>query len=297
MELNGVEIEDTFAEAFPIKISRILITAATKRWATVAAQEATGFGTSVIGCPAEAGIEKYVDASETPDGRPGVYIQLCTFGFKSLEGQLLERVGQCILTAPTTAVFNGLPDAEKQFDTGRKLKYFADGTESETEVGGRKMHVIPMMEGDFLVEDTIGAVTAIAGGNFFIFGDTQMTTLTAAENAVDAIGAVDGTITPFPGGIVASGSKAGANKYKFLKATANEKFCPSIKDKVEGSEIPADVNCVYEIVINGLDFESIAKATEMGIRAAVAVPGVKKITAGNYGGSLGPHKFNLHDLF
>ncbi|MCD4821001.1 MAG: formylmethanofuran--tetrahydromethanopterin N-formyltransferase [Methanococcoides sp.] len=297
MELNGVEIEDTFAEAFPIKISRILITAATKRWATVAAQEATGFGTSVIGCPAEAGIEKYADASETPDGRPGVYIQLCTFGFKSLEGQLLERVGQCILTAPTTAVFNGLPDAEKQFDTGRKLKYFADGTESETEVGGRKMHVIPMMEGDFLVEDTIGAVTAIAGGNFFIFGDTQMTTLTAAENAVDAIGAVDGTITPFPGGIVASGSKAGANKYKFLKATANEKFCPSIKDKVEGSEIPADVNCVYEIVINGLDFESIAKATEMGIRAAVAVPGIKKITAGNYGGSLGPHKFNLHDLF
>jgi len=297
MELNGVEIEDTFAEAFPIKISRILITAATKRWATVAAQEATGFGTSVIGCPAEAGIEKYADASETPDGRPGVYIQLCTFGFKSLEGQLLERVGQCILTAPTTAAFNGLPDAEKQFDTGRKLKYFADGTESETEVGGRKMHVIPMMEGDFLVEDTIGAVTAIAGGNFFIFGDTQMTTLTAAENAVDAIGAVDGTITPFPGGIVASGSKAGANKYKFLKATANEKFCPSIKDKVEGSEIPADVNCVYEIVINGLDFESIAKATEMGIRAAVAVPGIKKITAGNYGGSLGPHKFNLHDLF
>jgi len=297
MELNGVEIEDTFAEAFPIKISRILITAATKRWATVAAQEATGFGTSVIGCPAEAGIEKYADASETPDGRPGVYIQLCTFGFKSLEQQLLERVGQCILTAPTTAVFNGLPDAEKQFDTGRKLKYFADGTESETEVGGRKMHVIPMMEGDFLVEDTIGAVTAIAGGNFFIFGDTQMTTLTAAENAVDAIGAVDGTITPFPGGIVASGSKAGANKYKFLKATANEKFCPSIKDKVEGSEIPADVNCVYEIVINGLDFESIAKATEMGIRAAVAVPGIKKITAGNYGGSLGPHKFNLHDLF
>ncbi|MCD4807979.1 MAG: formylmethanofuran--tetrahydromethanopterin N-formyltransferase [Methanococcoides sp.] len=297
MELNGVEIEDTFAEAFPIKISRILITAATKRWATVAAQEATGFGTSVIGCPAEAGIEKYADASETPDGRPGVYIQLCTFGFKSLEEQLLSRVGQCILTAPTTAVFNGLPDAEKQFDTGRKLKYFADGTESETEVGGRKMHVIPMMEGDFLVEDTIGAVTAIAGGNFFIFGDTQMTTLTAAENAVDAIGAVDGTITPFPGGIVASGSKAGANKYKFLKATANEKFCPSIKDKVEGSEIPADVNCVYEIVINGLDFESIAKATEMGIRAAVAVPGIKKITAGNYGGSLGPHKFNLHDLF
>ncbi|WP_135606564.1 formylmethanofuran--tetrahydromethanopterin N-formyltransferase [Methanococcoides sp. NM1] len=296
MELNGVEIEDTFAEAFPIKMARVLITAATMRWATVAAQEATGFGTSVIGCPAEAGIEMYVDGSETPDGRPGVYIQIYTFGYKSLEGQLLERIGQCILTAPTTAVFNGLPDAEKQFDTGNKLRYFADGTESQTEVGDRKMHVIPMMEGDFLVEDSIGGVEAIAGGNFFIFADTQMNALTAAENAVDSIQAVEGVVTPFPGGIVASGSKAGANKYKFLKATANEKFCPSIKDQVEGSEIPADVNCVYEIVINGVDADVINEAMAAGIEAAVAVPGVKKITAGNYGGNLGPHKFNLHDL-
>ncbi|WP_440953094.1 formylmethanofuran--tetrahydromethanopterin N-formyltransferase [Methanococcoides sp. FTZ1] len=297
MELNGVEIEDTFAEAFPIKMARVLITAATSRWAAVAAQEATGFGTSVIGCPAEAGIEMYVDGSETPDGRPGVYIQIYTFGYKGLEGQLLERIGQCVLTAPTTAVFNGLPDAEKQFDTGNKLRYFADGTESQTEVDGRKMHVIPMMEGDFLVEDSIGAIEAIAGGNFFIFADTQMNALTAAENAVDSIQAVEGVVTPFPGGIVASGSKAGANKYKFLKATANEKFCPSIKDQVEGSEIPADVNCVYEIVINGIDADAINEAMAAGIEAAVATPGVKKITAGNYGGNLGPHKFNLHDLF
>ncbi|NYT19723.1 MAG: formylmethanofuran--tetrahydromethanopterin N-formyltransferase [Methanosarcinales archaeon] len=297
MELNGVEIEDTFAEAFPIKMARVLITAATMRWATVAAQEATGFGTSVIGCPAEAGIEMYVDGSETPDGRPGVYIQIYTFGYKSLEEQLLSRIGQCILTAPTTAVFNGLPDAEKQFDTGNKLRYFADGTESQTEIDGRKVHVIPMMEGDFLVEDSIGGVEAIAGGNFFIFADSQMNALTAAENAVDSIQAVEGVVTPFPGGIVASGSKAGANKYKFLKATANEKFCPSIKDKVEGSEIPEGVNCVYEIVINGVDADAINEAMAAGIEAAVTVPGVKKITAGNYGGNLGPHKFNLHDLF
>ena len=297
MELNGVEIEDTFAEAFPIKMARVLITAATMRWATVAAQEATGFGTSVIGCPAEAGIEMFVDGSETPDGRPGVYIQIYTFGYKSLEEQLLERIGQCVLTAPTTAVFNGFPDAEKQFDTGNKLRYFADGTESQTEVDGRKMHVIPMMEGDFLVEDSLGAIEAIAGGNFFIFADSQMNALTAAENAVDSIQAVEGVVTPFPGGIVASGSKAGANKYKFLKATANEKFCPSIKDQVEGSEIPADVNCVYEIVINGVDADAINEAMAAGIEAAVTVPGVKKITAGNYGGNLGPHKFNLHDLF
>ncbi len=296
MELNGVEIEDTYAEAFPIKVARVLITAATSHWAEVAAREATGFGTSVIMCPAEAGIEKFVGADQTPDGRPGVFIQICTFGYKSLEEQLLERIGQCVLTAPTTAVFNGLPDAEKQFDTGFKLKFFADGTESETRIADRQMHVIPMMEGDFLIENSLGAVAGVAGGNFFILADTQMTALTAAEVAVEAIEQVEGTITPFPGGIVASGSKAGANKYKFLKATANEKFCPTIKDKVEGTQIPADVNSVYEIVINGVDQESIKKATAAGIKAAVAVPGVKKITAGNYGGNLGPYKFELKDL-
>ena len=296
MELNGVEIENTYAEAFPIKVARVLITAATKHWAQVAAQEATGFGTSVIMCPAEAGIEKFVSGDETPDGRPGVYIQICTFGYKSLETQVLERVGQCILTAPTTAVFNGLPDAEKQFDTGFKLKFFADGTETETEIAGRKMHVIPMMEGNFLVENSIGAVDGVAGGNFFMLADSQMSGLTAAEVAVAAIQELEGSITPFPGGIVSSGSKPGANKYTFLKATANEKFCPSIKDQIEGTEIPADVNAVYEIVINGISVDAIGKATAAGIKAAVTIPGVKSITAGNYGGTLGPHKFNLHDL-
>ncbi|MBW6470971.1 MAG: formylmethanofuran--tetrahydromethanopterin N-formyltransferase [Methanosarcinaceae archaeon] len=296
MELNGVEIEDTYAEAFPIKVARVLITAATKHWAKVAAQEATGFGTSVIMCPAEAGIEKFVSGSETPDGRPGVYIQICTFGYKKLEQQLLERVGQCILTAPTTAVFNGLPDAEQQFDTGFKLKFFADGTETETEVAGRKMYRIPMMEGDFLTEHSIGAVDGVAGGNFFILADSQMSGLTAAEVAVAAIQELEGSITPFPGGIVASGSKPGANKYKFLKATANEKFCPSIKDQIEGTEIPDGVNAVYEIVINGISVDAVGKATAAGIKAAVTIPGVKKITAGNYGGTLGPYKFNLHDL-
>lgn len=296
MELNGVEIENTYAEAFPIKVARVLITAATKHWAQVAAQEATGFGTSVIMCPAEAGIEKFVSGDETPDGRPGVYIQICTFGYKKLEQQVLERVGQCILTAPTTAVFNGLPDAEKQFDTGFKLKFFADGTETETEIAGRKMHVIPMMEGNFLVENSIGAVDGVAGGNFFMLADSQMSGLTAAEVAVAAIQELEGSITPFPGGIVSSGSKPGANKYKFLKATANEKFCPSIKDQIEGTEIPADVNAVYEIVINGISVDAVGKATAAGIKAAVTIPGVKSITAGNYGGTLGPHKFNLHDL-
>jgi formylmethanofuran--tetrahydromethanopterin N-formyltransferase len=296
MELNGVEIEDTFAEAFPIKIARVLITGATKRWALVAATEATGFGTSVIGCPAEGGIEKVVSGDETPDGRPGVYIQICTFGFKSLEGQLMNRMGQCVLTAPTAHMYNGLPDAEKQIDTGNKLRFFGDGYESEVEVGGRKAYKVPMMEGDFICELNIGAVEGIAGGNFFILADNQMAALAAAESAVDAISEVDGVITPFPGGIVASGSKTGANKYKFLNATTNEKFAPSIKDKVEGSNVPADINGIYEIVINGLDEKVISQAMLKGIKAAVMIPGVKKISAGNFGGSLGPYKFRLHEI-
>jgi len=297
MELNGVEIEDTFAEAFPIKIARILITAASKRWALVAARETTGFGTSVIGCPSEAGIEKVVAGDVTPDGRPGVYIQICTFGYKAMEGQLLSRLGQCVLTAPTTAMWNGLPNAEKQFDMGFKLKFFADGFESETSIGGRKAYKIPMMQGDFIAEHNIGAQEGIAGGNFIILAENQMTALAAAENAVDAISEIEGTITPFPGGIVGSGSKTGANKYKFLKATTNEKFCPTLKNTVEGSKVPADVNGIYEIVINGLDQKVISESMVAGIKAAVKIPGVKRISAGNYGGTLGPFKFNLQELF
>ncbi len=297
MELNGIEIEDTFAEAFPIKIARVLITGATKKWALVAAQEATGFGTSVIMCPAEAGVEKVVNGDETPDGRPGAFIQICTFGYKALEEQLLKRLGQCVLTAPTAAMWNGLPDAEKQFDTGFKLKFFGDGFESEANIGGRKAYKIPMMQGDFVAEHSIGAQDGIAGGNFFIMAENQMAALAAAENAVDAIGVLEGTITPFPGGIVASGSKVGSIKYaKFMKATTNEKFSPSIKARVKDTNVPADVNAIFEIVINGLSIEDISKSMKTGIQAAVKIPGVKKITAGNYGGTLGPFKFNLKDL-
>ncbi|OFV67593.1 MAG: formylmethanofuran-tetrahydromethanopterin formyltransferase [Candidatus Syntrophoarchaeum caldarius] len=297
MEINGVEIEDTYAEAFGIKIARVLITAASEKWVLNAAREATGFGTSVIGCPAECGIERMVDGSETPDGRPGAYIQICTFGYKSLEEQLLERIGQCVLTSATARAFNGLPDAEKQFNTGFKLKFFADGFERVDEIDGRKMFFIPMMQGEFGVEENIGAVAGVAGGNFFILGKTQEKALAAAEAAVDAIMELEGSITPFPGGIVASGSKPGSNKYSFLKASTNEKFCPTLKDKVEGSIVPPDVDAIFELVINGLDVDAVKLATKKGIEAATACDGIVKITAGNYGGDLGEYKINLHELF
>ncbi len=297
MRVNGVEIEDTFAEAFGIKIARVLITAYDYDWAMVAATEATGFGTSIIMCPAEAGIEKKALPSETPDGRSGVYIQICHMSEKGLEQQLLARIGQCVLTAPTAAAFNGLPDADNKFDTGNKLRYFGDGYERRFELNGRKVWAIPMMQGEFIVENDIGYVDGIAGGNFFIMAENQPSALAAAKAAVQAIADVEGVITPFPGGVVASGSKVGAKKYKFLKASTNEKFAPTLRDVIEDSQIPEGVSAVYEIVINGLTIDAIKEAMRAGILAATNIPGVVKITAGNFEGKLGKYQIHLGDLF
>ncbi len=297
MELEGVEIEDTFAEAFPIKVARVLITAVNDRWAMEAAREATGFGTSVIMCPAEAGVDGLVPPEKTPDGRPGVNVMFCTFGYKALDGQLLARIGQCVLTSPTAAVFNALTaDAEKEFNIGFKLKFFGDGYESEEELAGRAVSRIPIMGGEFVVEKNLGAKEGVAGGNFFIFAKDQMTALKAAENAVAAIKQVEGTITPFPGGVVASGSKVGSKKYKFMHATTNERFCPTLKDKIEDTAIPADANGVFEIVINGVNEDAVKAAMRAGIHAAVKVPDVVKISAGNFGGTLGKYKIYLKDV-
>ena len=292
MEINGITIEDTFAEGFPIKMARVLITAVTEHWAIEAAREATGFGTSVIGCPAEAGIESIVSGEETPDGRPGVNILICNMGYKNLENSLLFRVGQCVLTAPTTSAFSGMPKAEKQFDTGRKLKFFGDGFEKQAEMFGRSVWTIPRMSGDFIVEQSFGAMDGIAGGNFLILAQNQSAGLMAAEAAVDAIGKVKGTITPFPGGVVASGSKVGS-KYKFLKASTNTAFCTSLRE--DGvCTLAEDISSVFEIVINGVNKEAIGAAMKAGINAACRVPGVLKISAANYEGKLGTHQFPLH---
>jgi len=294
MKINGVEIEDTFAEAFPIKVGRVLITAVTERWALSSAREATGFGTSVIGCPAEAGIECVVSGDETPDGRPGAYILICNMSFKTLETSLLSRIGQCVLTAPTTAVFNGLTEAEQQFDSGKKLSFFGDGYQKQEELYGRNMWKIPIISGDFLMEQNIGAINGVAGGNFYIMGQNQMAALTAAEAAVDAIAKQKGTTTPFPGGIVASGSKVGS-KYKFLKASTNAAFCSSLRE--DGvCTMTEDVSAIYEIVINGISQEAVAKSMKAGIMAACQVPGVLRISAANFGGKLGPYQFKLQEI-
>ena len=296
MDINGVEIEDNFAEAFDIKVSRILVTAATKKLALVAATEATGYGTSVIGCPAEAGIDSYVPPQETPDGRPGYAIMICNMKKDKLDHELLERVGMCILTAATTAVFDWLDEPDEKLKTGQKLKFFGDGYEQTLDVEGRKVHSIPLMSGDFCVEAELGIKSGVAGGNFFILAENQPAGLLAADAAVDAIEAVPGAITPFPGGIVASGSKVGSNKYKFLGASTNEKMCVTLKDEVEGCQIPENVNGVYEIVIDGVDEDAVKAAMKAGIEAAVKVSGVIQISAGNFGGNLGKYQLKLHDV-
>ncbi|MHB8163378.1 MAG: formylmethanofuran--tetrahydromethanopterin N-formyltransferase [Methanoregula sp.] len=293
MEINGVTIDNEFAEAFPTWVCRVIITAVTTEWARKAATEATGFATSAIGCPCEAGIEQELDGSQTPDGRPGVSILICA-GKKKLKDQVVERLAECVLTAPTTAVFNGITDSEEKIQV--KLHFFGDGYEYQKEVGGRKCWVIPIMEGEYIGEEEFGIVKGVAGGNFFVMGENQMAALMGAQAAVDAIAKVPGTITSFPGGVVASGSKVGSLKYKFMPASTNEKYCPTLREKVPDSKVPAGIKGVYEIVIDGIDEKSVAAAMTAGVKAAAMVPGVKFITAGNFGGTLGPYKIELHKI-
>ncbi|MDD5023927.1 MAG: formylmethanofuran--tetrahydromethanopterin N-formyltransferase [Methanoregula sp.] len=293
MEINGVTIDNTYAEAFPTWVCRVIITAVTRDWARKAATEATGFATSAIGCPCEAGIECDVPASETPDGRPGVAILICT-GKKKLKDQVVERVAECVLTAPTTAVFNGITNAEEKIAV--KLHFFGDGYEYQKEVGGRKCWAIPVMNGEYVGEEEFGIVKGVAGGNFFVMGENQMAALVGAEVAAEAISHAKGVITSFPGGIVGSGSKVGSLKYKFMHASTNEKYCPTLREKVPDSKVPAGINAIYEIVIDGVDEKSVADAMSVGIKAAVKVPGVKFISAGNFGGTLGPFKIELHKI-
>jgi formylmethanofuran--tetrahydromethanopterin N-formyltransferase len=293
MRINGVEIEDTFAEAFKMWGARLIITAVNEKWAMEAARRATGFATSVIGCGCEAGIEGEVPSKETLDGRPGVSILVFTMGPKGMKDQLMRRVGQCIMTCPTTACFNGLEGAVKKLKIGGTLRYFGDGFQISKLLDGRRFWRIPTMEGEFLVEESFGIKKAIGGGNFLILGESPEVTLEAAESAVKAMEKVRGVVMPFPGGIVRSGSKT-TSKYKFLNASTNTAYCPTIRRQTE-SALPKGVNSVLEIVIDGLEEGAVRETTRVGILAA-CMPGVVRISAGNYGGTLGQYQFYLHEL-
>ncbi|MBV8210217.1 MAG: formylmethanofuran--tetrahydromethanopterin N-formyltransferase [Burkholderiaceae bacterium] len=296
MLLNGVAVEDTFAEAFAMWGARVMITAENDKWAMAAARAMTGFATSVIGCKCEAGIERIVPAGQTPDGRPGVSVLLFATSAESVGKRLVERVGQCVMTCPTTACYNALP-AETTATTvvvGGLLRYFGDGFQAAKLLDGRRFWRVPAMDGEFLVEERFGVQPAIGGGNLLILGEDSAPTLAATEAAVEAMRAVLGVILPFPDGVVRCGSKVGS-RYKTVIASTNDAYCPTLRAVSSATRLGEDVNCVLEIVIDGLDLASVEEAMRRGMKAA-ARPGVRQISAGNYGGNLGQYKIGLHGL-
>ena len=325
MELGGVRIDETFAEAFSMVATRAVITAETSHWALLAARQATGYASSIISCDCEAGIETRLRADQTPDGRPGVTVLFFSFNRDKLQTAVANRIGQCVMTCATTACYNGLEGAEKMIRVGGTLRYFGDGFQtskllempsdpdgfgagptedpappehfSGTAAGRqwvrRRFWRVPVMDGEFLCEDRFGTIQGVAGGNLIILAETQAQALEAAERAVEAIDLLPEVVTPFPGGIVRSGSKVGS-KYKKLRASTNDAYCPTLRG-ITDSELPDSVGAVYEIVIDGLSLQAVEQAMRVGIRSACR-PGVVRISAGNYGGNLGPHHIHLHSL-
>lgn len=294
---NGIRIDESFAEAFPMRGTALLITAPNKRWARQAAVTMTGFATSVIGCGAEAGIDCDVDARETPDGRPGVRVLVFSMSTEELQKQIVNRVGQCVLTSPGSACFSDL-DAEDHLKIGDLLRYFGDGWQISKKFGDKHFWRVPVMDGEFLCESVAGMTKgAVGGGNLLIMGADYDKTLRAAEAAVVAMNGVRDVILPFPGGIVRSGSKVGS-KYKVMFASTNDAYCPSLRGSVK-TALEDDIGCVLEIVIDGLTEKSVADAMRAGIAAIVKLgprAGARRIGAGNYGGKLGPFHFHLKDL-
>ena len=297
MNRNGVAIDETFAEAFPMKATRILITAHNLEWARHAAVAATGFATSVIACGCEAGIERELAAGETPDGRPGVAVLIFAMSGKELAKQIERRVGQCVLTCPTTAVYAGIAEGEA-VALGKNLRFFGDGWQTAKMIGGKRYWRVPVMDGEFVAQETTAVVKGVGGGNLLLLARDTDAALAAAEAAVAAMKQLPNVIMPFPGGVVRSGSKVGS-KYPALGASTNDAFCPSLVGLAQKTELTAETRCVMEIVIDGLTEADVGAAMRVGMEAGIALGaagGLLRISAGNYGGKLGPFHFHLHKL-
>ncbi|MGA7005266.1 MAG: formylmethanofuran--tetrahydromethanopterin N-formyltransferase [Pseudolabrys sp.] len=297
LTVNGIRVDDTFAEAFGMRATALTITAHSAAWAHQAAVTMTGFATSVIGCGCEAGIDRSLNPDETPDGRPGVRVLLFAVSTSELQKQLQNRVGQCVLTSPGSACYAGL-EADEELKLGNALRFFGDGWQVSKRLGDKRYWRIPVMDGEFVCSATTGlSKTAVGGGNIIVMGASAETTLAATERAVDAIAAVPDVIVPFPGGIARSGSKVGS-KYKGVVASTNDAYCPTLKGSGR-SALDSDIGSVLEIVIDGLTSTAVAAAMLAGVRAILMLGperGALRIGAGNYGGKLGPHHYHLKDL-
>ena len=297
LEVNGVLIDDTFAEAFGMRATAIVITGPNRKWARQAAITMTGFATSVIGCGCEASIDVDLPPSATPDGRPGCRVMLFAVSTDELQKQLQNRLGQCVLTSPGSACFAGM-EGENQLNLGSALRYFGDGWQISKKFGGRHYWRVPVMDGEFFCEATTGMTkAAVGGGNLLLLAQSNPKALAAAEAAVAAIEKVPGAIMPFPGGVVRSGSKVGG-KYKGMMASTNDAFAPTLRGVVK-SELGPDHNAVLEIVIDGETSDAVAAAMKAGIKAVTDLgpaSGASRISAGNYGGKLGKFHYHLKDL-
>jgi formylmethanofuran--tetrahydromethanopterin N-formyltransferase len=292
--IGQTEVVDTFAEAFPMRYTRVVITAATPRWAHEAARSMTGFATSVIGCKCEAAIERVLEPGETPDGRPGVAVLLFAMDREGVGKRIVERVGQSVMTCPTTACFDGLPGAEKTAPLGATLRYFADGFQASKVIAGQRFWRIPVMEGEFLVAEKVGVEKGVGGGNVIVLGEDDDRALAAADAAVEAMRG-DGVALPFPGGIVRSGSKVGARTSSKMPASTNHQFAPTLRGQVDDSLLPEGIGSVFEIVIDGVSEEAVREAMRRGLHAAAAA-GATQLSAANFGGGLGPFHFPLSEL-
>lgn len=294
---NGVVIDDSFAEAFPMKATRILITAHNATWAMNAAVSATGFATSVIACGCEAGIERTLGPDETPDGRPGVSVLIFSMSGKELAKQIERRVGQCVLTCPTTAVYAGIAEGEA-VALGRNLRFFGDGWQISKVIDGVRYWRVPVMDGEFVAQETTAVTKAVGGGNLLFMATDVDAALAVSEAAVAAMKRLPNVVMPFPGGVVRSGSKVGS-KYASLSASTNDAYCPTLYGLVDKTQITPDTRCVMEVVIDGLTEADVAAAMKAGIQAGISIGragGLVRIGAGNYGGKLGPFHFHLHKL-
>jgi len=293
MQLGSTQIIDTFAEAFRMRFVRLIITATDEYWLDAALSEVAGYSSSVIGCDAEIGVEQMLAPAETPDGRCGAAVLAFGFSSEALAKAVPNRVGQCVMTCPTTAVYNGQPDAEESIPLGKHLRYFGDGYQKSKLLGSRRYWRVPVMDGEFLLEEKVGVNKGVAGGNIILQGTTSMVALAAARRASEAIAKLSGVITPFPGGVVRSGSKVGST-YKGMVASTNDAYCPTLRGRVE-SDLVEGANCAYEIVIDGIDETAVGDAMKVALETA-AGEGVLAIGAGNYGGKLGKFHFHLHKL-
>jgi formylmethanofuran--tetrahydromethanopterin N-formyltransferase len=292
--IGATDVRDTFAEAFPMRFARLVITAGSERWALEAARSATGFATSVIGCKCEAAIERSLADIETPDGRPGVAVLLFAMDRDGVGKRVLERVGQSVMTCPTTACFDGLPDAERTVALGASLRYFADGFQASKVIAGRRYWRIPVMEGEFLVCESVGVGRGVGGGNLVIGGHDEDGALRAATAAVEAMRGA-GIALPFPGGIVRSGSKVGALRSKTLPASTNHQMAPTLRAQITDTLVPDDVQSMFEIVIDGVSEDAVRECMRRGLHAAAAA-GAAHVTAANFGGKLGQFHFPLAQL-